>query len=44
MTSRTWYCSLWEKNMIVHSKTGHIRSKFHKRRERFAFTVEKKRN
>ena len=27
--------------MIVHSETGHMRGKFHKRRKRFAFTVEK---
>ena len=41
MTSRTWYCSLWDKNLTVDSETGHIRCTFYKRREQFAFTVEK---
>ena len=30
-----------DKNMNVKSKTGHTNSIFHKRRERFAFTVKK---
>ena len=36
----TWYCNLCHKNMNVNSKTGHINSNFHKRRERFAFAVK----
>ena len=35
-----WCCSLCDKNMNVKSKTGQIISNFHKRRERFAFTVK----
>ena len=34
------YCGLCDKHMNVESKTGHINSKIHKRRERFAFTVK----
>ena len=33
--------SLFDKNMIVNRKTGHINSFFHKRRERFSFGVKK---
>ena len=40
-SNRSWYCSLCDKNMNVKSKTGKINSNFHKRRERFAFTVRK---
>ena len=40
-SKRAGYCSLNNKNMTVNSKTGHIKFCFHKRRERFAFTVKK---
>ena len=36
-----WFCSLCDKSMNVKSKTGHINSNFHERRERLAFTVKK---
>ena len=40
-SERTWYCSVSDKNLNVKSEIGHVSSEFHRRRERFAFTVRK---
>ena len=38
---RTWHCNLCDKNLKLYSKTGHIISYFHQRRERFFFLAKK---
>ena len=40
LSKRTWFCSLCDENMNVNGKVGLIDSNFHKRKERFAFSVK----
>ena len=39
--TRTTFCSLCDKIVRINNKSGHTNPDFHKRRERFAVTVEK---
>ena len=41
LSNRSWYCSSCDKNLNLKSKSGQFNSIFHKRRERFAFSVQK---